>query len=201
MERANLYWLPTTFAAFDMRRFLSMFVFKQSFNMVSSGASYPYVNAWGKMQRMNSRDLATQEVGRRLEAYIKQAGMNYVQFAKAVAAQEGPESTISPQTVTHWRKTGKIARERLKVICMVLGITPNDLLGTDPSHSNISENRDVAATSEVEPSLLQSVWVQAPPAARALAEIILKKSSDEELSDDDIQFLLGAVTRISKDQK
>ncbi|WP_414042009.1 hypothetical protein ACJU26_04275 [Acidithiobacillus sp. M4-SHS-6] len=50
-------------------------------------------------------------------------------------------------------------------------------------------------------SAIPSLWVQAPPAARALAEIILKKSSDEQLSDDDIQFLLGAVTRISKDKK
>jgi len=84
---------------------------------------------------MRTRDEDAKAVGVRLEAYIRASGMNYVDFAKAIATIEGPDSKVSPQTVTHWRRTGKIAREKLKVICRVLKISPNDLLGIDQSHS------------------------------------------------------------------
>ncbi|MBN6739127.1 LexA family transcriptional regulator [Acidithiobacillus sp. MC6.1] len=88
---------------------------------------------------MTTKESAASDIGRRLDAYIKAAGMNYVQFAKEVARLEGPDSTVSPQTITHWRKTGKIARERLMVICRVLHITPNALLGAEMNLSNIKE--------------------------------------------------------------
>lgn len=49
------------------------------------------------------------------------------------------------------------------------------------------------------PSLLMDkVWVDAPPMARALAESILVKSSEHTLTDEDMQFLMGAVSRLSK---
>lgn len=113
-----------------------MRLFKQSFNEQSSSARCPGSKIKATIESMKTASKnETLEIGKRLESYIDASGMNYVDFAKAVATLEGPDSKVGPQTVTYWRQTGKIARDRLKTICQVLNISPSDLLGIRQKHT------------------------------------------------------------------
>lgn len=109
-----------------------MNTFKQNFITQSSRAVFHAPAFQATIETMDRHLKGNQDldsVGQRLEKFILDSGMTYSQFAQKVAMAEGLSSKVSPQTVNHWRKTGKIARDKLVTICNVLGITPNDLLG------------------------------------------------------------------------
>jgi hypothetical protein len=165
---------------------------------------------------MEKKPSSTKEVGKRLEEFIQASGMNYVQFADAVAALEGPDSTIGPQTVTHWRQTGKIKRERLPLICRVLGITADELLG-------MSQDRPATTARIVDPlalpgaaaaskpdlvltglpqidQLLDKLPPELAPQVQALIAQIVTKSRSGKLSEGDLALLISTVTRLSEDR-
>ena len=110
-----------------------MRTFKHSFIAQSSGTVWPTLGVQATIENMGTEKAKALEVGERLDALIKASGMSYVEFGRMVANMEGPDSKVGPATVLHWRKTGKIARGRLTVICKVLNITPDVLLGVDSS--------------------------------------------------------------------
>ncbi len=107
--------------------------FKQSFNAQSSLAVWPALAVKATIEGMDTEKAKALAVGERLDALIKASGLSYVEFGRMVANMEGPDSKVGPATVLHWRKTGKIARGRLSVICKALNITPDVLLGVESS--------------------------------------------------------------------
>ncbi len=185
-----------------------MTTFKQSFNKQSSGARCLASGFQAIIESMKDDSPRTVDVGKRLDWFIRAAGMNYVQFANEVAKREGPDSKVSPQTVTHWRKTGKISRERLPVICEVLGITADVLLGMatpaitarvlEPLALSTGEGSNSVSDAGLLPrSVLDDLPADIAPHVRALIEQIVAKSKARKLSEGDLALLISTVTQLS----
>lgn len=128
--------------------------FKHSFNTQSSLAVWPALGVKATIEGMDTEKAKALAVGERLDALIKASGLSYVEFGRMVANMEGPDSKVGPATVLHWRKTGKIARGRLSVICKALNITPDVLLGVESSmrteYTTTNVQALVAGGAEVE---------------------------------------------------
>ncbi len=122
---------------------------------------------------MKTDDQDAIQLGERLDRFIREAGMSYVAFAQQVANLEGPDSKISAQTVTHWRQTGKIARDKIVVICKALGITPNDLFGVSPTSQLGPRNiGDVKNIAPAQPAGVRGVPLISYVAAGRLTEVV-----------------------------
>ena len=136
--------------------------------------------------------------GRRPKGLTQEAVANKMGVTKAVVSQH-----LSGVTALTWKA--------VLVYSDVLGVSTSEIsprltkknlpsARMDQNHSEEQPGSTGEGSFRAPPGL-ENTWVQSPPAARALVEIILQRSSEKSLTDEDIQFLLGAVSRISKDLK
>jgi len=132
--------------------------------------------------------------GRRPKGLTQEALANRMGVTKAVVSQH-----LSGVTALTWKA--------VLVYSDVLGVSTSEISprltkeNLPPARMDQEQPGSTGEGSFRAPPSLENIWVQSPPAARALVEIILQRSSEKSLTDEDIQFLLGAVSRISKDLK
>lgn len=137
-----------------------------------------------------------QEIGRRLDRAIKANGMSYADFGRLIAAKEGPDSKIGSQTVFHWRRTGKISRARLMMICEVLGIPLEDLL-YDHTTKIVGINGKEVTLSHVDMVRARKMMSKASPKSQSKLQDIIHKAESGQLDEQDVDTLHQIAERLA----
>ena len=129
----------------------------------------------------------------RLNEALAQSGMTASELARAIR--------VKPQAVSQWLSgaTKSPNATNLLKAAVVLGVNPQWLTegkGQRLVEARIVEPLALSAPNVAEPPIPGLDWSDLSPQARALIEVVVKRTSSGELTDEDIALLLSAVNRL-----